>query len=742
MVDALCKAKWDQVWPWNDLCPEKDGTWTYVGCVATAASMIMRYHEWPPTGTGSNTNSSAGTTETYSNYNFDYTVMNHVVDVQWGLYPTYWETVDMDAAAIQNMAELNYLTGHSFDMSYGTTADGGSGANMSASSTAFQAHWFYNTGYATVGTPTDPTYIASTIQGELDAKRPWWWAGGVHSFILDGYTDDYWYHFNWGWGGSQDGWFQITFLVPDGTGSGGGDGDYTASQIRISCLPNTDPFTAWPAPNSFNGSLANAEDVQLTWSAPTGGGQDSYNVFKSVNGDEATLLTNTTGTSYDDNDLVEGDYSYYVTAVYSDGESHNTDSYSTTVAPSLDYPVVRGLVCEAVGRTNIDLTWTDPFTGVILETTGFEDGGAFPAGWTIKTSSLLIKGDPKPPSFFADDTNGWVMITSKAVNPHIVLRPGEYCLIVSSAHTANCWILSPLLSLGPDTFIKFWTRFKGNPDTEQYPRFHIVEQTGVFDGRDSYANILSTYDADPASPEYVPWNDFEAEWEVPLSGLAGLDRCIGFEIEPSNNYYTMAFDDVLIGEYSGGVSGDPDGYEVYRNGSLATTISDFTVTNWSDTNFIDGQNDYYIRAMYPSGESLAKWTSATIDANPVPNDLTGVGSKGSADLSWYMPYHNAPKWYSYITPESCSSTVDDLDGPIVRRRTQFKAEDLGFYYPITLDSVAIGFYDWDEGNWGGDNTFTIRILTGGTSAWDDTVYTSGTLTAVHNEIFTHPLPTP
>ncbi|MCK4979930.1 MAG: C10 family peptidase, partial [Candidatus Delongbacteria bacterium] len=232
MVDALCKAKWDQVWPWNDLCPEKDGTWTYVGCVATAASIIAKYHEWPTTGTGSNTNTSAGTTETYSNYTFDYSVMKDEPVIEYGLYPVYWESIDMDAAAIQTMAELNYLTGHSFDMSYGTTADGGSGANMSASSTAFQTHWFYNTTYATVGTPTDPTYIASTIQAELDAKRPWWWAGGVHSFVLDGYTDDYWYHFNWGWGGYEDGWYQINYLVPGGIGSGGGDGDYTASQIR------------------------------------------------------------------------------------------------------------------------------------------------------------------------------------------------------------------------------------------------------------------------------------------------------------------------------------------------------------------------------------------------------------------------------------------------------------------------------------------------------------------------------
>ncbi|NOR45100.1 MAG: hypothetical protein GQ534_05880, partial [Candidatus Delongbacteria bacterium] len=153
VIDALVKSHWDQVYPWNDLCPEKDGTWTYVGCVATAASMIMRYHEWPPTGTGSNTN---GTTETYSNYNFDYTIMNHDVGIEYGLYPTYWETIDMDAAAILNMAELNFLTGHSFDMNYGTTADGGSGANMTTSANALQSYWYYNTSLANVGTPTDP----------------------------------------------------------------------------------------------------------------------------------------------------------------------------------------------------------------------------------------------------------------------------------------------------------------------------------------------------------------------------------------------------------------------------------------------------------------------------------------------------------------------------------------------------------------------------------------------------------
>nr|MBP6978442.1 hypothetical protein [Lentimicrobiaceae bacterium] len=42
------------------------------------------------------------------------------------------------------------------------------------------------------------------------------------------YDNSGYFHFNWGWGGTYDGYFSINALNPDGTGIGGGTGGSTA----------------------------------------------------------------------------------------------------------------------------------------------------------------------------------------------------------------------------------------------------------------------------------------------------------------------------------------------------------------------------------------------------------------------------------------------------------------------------------------------------------------------------------
>ncbi|MDY0017242.1 MAG: C10 family peptidase [Candidatus Delongbacteria bacterium] len=743
MVDRLVDSKFDQMYPWNDDCPEKDGTFTYVGCVATAASMIMKYHRWPTTGDGTNSYSWNGQTltENFSTHTFNYDLIKHDVVMEWGLFPTYWESIDWTQAEIDEMAELCYVVAQSFDMDFGTTADGGSGALMSTAAAAMNTFWRYVATTTNVGTPTNPNVQAANIQAQLDAKRPIWWAGGVHSFILDGYTTDYWYHINWGWNGYCDGWYQLTALIPADTGSGGGDsGDYTDGQIMITLVPDTNPYTTWPAPNSFTGNLVNGDDVQLTWTAPTGGTPTSYNVFKSSNGAEPVLLSNTTNLYYNDNDQIVGSYSYYVTAVYSNGESHHTSSYLIDVAASANFPVIRAFGVEPVGRTNIDLSWLAPFTGVINYTMDFEgNDGVFPTGW----QQWLYDGSGSN-HWTGDDAGGdFISITTKAVNPHIVLRPGDYALIVSSAHTYPAFFTTPEFTLSSDTFIKFWTRFKGNTAENAYPKFSVVTKTGLWSGRTYNVTKHATFSGDPADPDYTAWNDFESEWEVPITGFNGVAAYVGFEVWVTGNWYTMAFDDILVGKYSGGVAADPIGYDVYRNGSIAAEINNGTTCEWTDYDFADGDNTYYVRALYPTGESLASsWITVNIDANPNPDYLTGVLNGTDIDLSWYMPYGTPSHWATYIDPMNCTTTVDYLDDTdCAKRRAEFKAEKLGLYYPVLIDSIAGGFYEWADDPWGTSNTFVIRLWDGhpydgtGTLLWQ-----SGTLTATAGEVYKVGLP--
>lgn len=60
-----------------------------------------------------------------------------------------------------------------------------------------------------------------------------------HAFVCDGYTQGL-FHFNWGWGGSYNGYFSLDALTPAGEGIGGnGSGDYSFDQSI--CLNITRP---------------------------------------------------------------------------------------------------------------------------------------------------------------------------------------------------------------------------------------------------------------------------------------------------------------------------------------------------------------------------------------------------------------------------------------------------------------------------------------------------------------------
>jgi hypothetical protein len=732
IVDKLLQSEWDQIWPWNDQTPVIGTDTTPVGCVATAMAQITKYHRWPLTGTGTVRYrpyaGAATTTVNFADYTFDYDLMPEILVMEYGLYPTYWENLNFGQPEIDQLASHSLAMGYSAKMNY---AVDGSGAMMSDSRTAMVNNWYCSgtTALQNFATPTlggtDASY--NTIKTQLDAKRPWLWAGGVHAFVLDGYRDDYWYHFNWGWGGAYDGWFHRSALIPDGALTGGGDGDYTSGQQGFCIVPNTNPYTAWPA-TTVSGSVSGGENITVNWTAQTGATE--YKVFKTVDKNNPVMVTTTTGTTYSENSLPAGNYSYHVIVVYSTGESHISNSYSATLAPvGFDYPIARSLSAKATGRTSIDLNWIEPFIGVMNTYIDFEGSTVIPSGWLVKLSAAT--------GGLIDDTNNYVRI----------LKPENYqnwkyadrcdgnvltmaaSVINTTQHTE--WFLSPSITFNSGHTIKWWNRFRYSDDTgaqiPQRPRFQIVSYPGNFS--DQNYTELAIYDGANGAPE----NIWEYEESVSLASLNGQTSRVGIRVAyNSNDLYTPAFDNIVIGSEQGG-GDNPSGFKVYREGVEVANITNGTTKTWSDTGFADGSNTYFVRAIYPTGSSMpSNYATATIVANPKPDYLSGVGGT-SAQLSWFMPNHHAPKWHSHLDPYNGTSTTELDDTNVRRKRTIYKAEDIGVFYPITLDSIGAVFYDMDELNWGGINKFKFRILVGDPLDPASIVYESAELTAVHNQ---------
>lgn len=233
-VSPLLKTKWDQSPYYNALCPYDNsyGQRTVTGCVATAMAQIMKFWNFPATGTGfhSYNHSKYGTLSA----NFGAT------SYEWGSMPN---TVSSNNTAV---ATLMYHCGVSVDMNYGVASTGGSGAYVVSSYSpithcseyAFKNYFGYkSTLRGVLRSNYSQSQWLSLIKAELDGGRPVLYAGfgngGGHCFVADGYDNNDYIHFNWGWGGSYDGYFFINSLNPSGVGTGGGSGGFNSGHQAV-----------------------------------------------------------------------------------------------------------------------------------------------------------------------------------------------------------------------------------------------------------------------------------------------------------------------------------------------------------------------------------------------------------------------------------------------------------------------------------------------------------------------------
>ncbi|MBN2788814.1 MAG: C10 family peptidase [Candidatus Delongbacteria bacterium] len=738
VVDALVESRWGQGWPMNTLCPLDGGVETAVGCVATAMHQIMRFHRAPLNGISSHSyfwtgSSSSGTLAvTFSDYSYDYDLMPLT-------------TSSVTQAELDELSKLSYHCGVSVDMDYDIFANGGSGAYSTDVVYALETYFGFSTDatYISVNTPTDPTVQATNIQTDLDNSRPIYWSGsgvdGGHAFILDGYTNDYWYHFNWGWNGSSDGWFQLTSLNPNS--------DFTSSQAAVFHIwSNESEYAEWPAPSNLGGSIANGEDVTLTWTAPAGTKLATLTGYKIFRGGVQIATTNASTTTYLDADLSAGYYNYLVKATYSgpDGESHISNNYYAAIVPDENYPIP--LYVEATvapfTRQDVDLVWTKPFTLPVYFTEDWETT-SFETDWlTRRTTSVyggnndnFQDGTPADPNWFHEDGSGLGVE---------YIHSGSWSAAIGYTAPDFTWLFSPFIDIGANSELRYWVWCTGNAGSGWLTNYYINLYNGDMTERNPSGNVYNV--AQYIGIDEVSGQQYETEVVVDLSAYTGSYR-IAFVYDYTDGFQ-MAIDDIMVAAASkrapavnpnashevperiavSSISPDtsdlpamkvtkaakgdePTSYDIYRNGSFVENVAVTGASEvYSDIGFVDGNNEYFVKALYPTGTSIASARStAFMDANPKPDYLTGIlNGSNDVDLSWYKPYSNPPMWYTYA-PEF-DSAWDFIDGYETRlNRTRFLS-DLGYFYPCTVDSIAAAFYEYTDDPWLSDQ-FTFKVYT-------------------------------
>jgi len=253
-VGPLIQTQWDQGCNYNYLCPADEAgpcghAWT--GCTITAMAQIMKYWNYPSKGSDSH----AYDHPIYGNLSADFGSTTYL----WSQMPNN-VTSQNDA-----VATLMYHCGVSLDAEYGSGATGAYDPRdeliqyFDYSSTALLVN---RSGFRT-------SKWVNLLKSELDLGHPIWYTGSGfigHSFICDGYQDAEYFHFNWGWGGSCDGYFYIGSLNPAG---------YNFSENQFALI-NLVPGNL---PEGYNGFFLSSNALDIA----TNGGAASVDVCSSVN---------------------------------------------------------------------------------------------------------------------------------------------------------------------------------------------------------------------------------------------------------------------------------------------------------------------------------------------------------------------------------------------------------------------------------------------------------------------------
>ena len=220
VAPLLGNIQWNQMTPYNNMCPKYNGTNRSVtGCVATAMAQVMMYYQYPTT---LQANIPAYVSHTK---NLSIPQINKGESYDWAnMLPQYasYEPLNYTDAQATAVAKLMYHCGVACEMDYGPS----SGANVTP---AILSTYFGYDSDLMQDLNRDAFTLAEWSQimdKELSAKRPILYSGrssdGGHEFVCDGTDGNGLYHINWGWGGYQDGYFDVTILNPDKGGAGSG----------------------------------------------------------------------------------------------------------------------------------------------------------------------------------------------------------------------------------------------------------------------------------------------------------------------------------------------------------------------------------------------------------------------------------------------------------------------------------------------------------------------------------------
>lgn len=436
----LCTTRWNQDYPYNYYCPTGSGGpggHVYAGCVASAMSQVMKYWNHPLKGNGSHTNPNGGSAN-FGNTNYDWENMPNSINSS-----SPQEQIDA-------IATLMYHCAVSVNMMW---AIDGSGA-YSGDVPGAIAQYFNYSNQAVLRSRDSYSYDnwANMMKESFDMGWPLYYSGqspdGGHAFVCDGYNDANLFHYNWGWGGSGDGWFDFDLI--DYNSSDGAIFNFVPVEVYNNTAQAPTNLTVTPADN-------NVLSATVSWTNPSKTLNNSNlttidQIVVCRNGEIIYTEDNVTpgaSMTITDNSVPRFDsFIYTVYAVYSGNHGKVVYSNRVSFGPTCGWTInvtqasftgfrggaihiynASGTECASVTTTTSSVQSFPvdvPLGHVSFGWTPQTSGNAFNMGFTIKDSQNTVvytfsgSSDEMPEGIFYDTNNGCGNATGTGVPTNLV----------------------------------------------------------------------------------------------------------------------------------------------------------------------------------------------------------------------------------------------------------------------------------------------------------------------------------
>jgi len=417
-----------------------------------------------------------------------------------------------------------------------------------------------------------------------------------------------------------------------------------------------------------------------------------YRVYKNGTALNTTPISTT---SYDDNGLAAGTYSYAVTAVYDEGESNPAGPVEAIVSGiPLDPPTN---LQASVNGSSVNLSWSSPAGGseewIYYHDATFESSFASTDGGSGIAQLFTLASTPASLNeirFFTTNYQNWDQPLS------VYILSGDGSTVLGGPYSAqganNNWVsITTSVNLVQSNFMI--ATYNDNADGP-----YVAVDDSYFDESLFFGNHTDGFTEMSQLGDYEYVGSHEAK--VLYSDKMG--RIVSEWVKPAAATKSDNLPDIhqekeaLWASYPSGIKALL-GYNIYRDGTRINA-STWPGTAYTDSGLSNGTYSYGVTAVYDEGESgMAGPEQVTVNATglPEPTNLTGYASGFTVNLNWTgqggseeeLIYDNGETTTAYNFPGFTMSTKMSPSGP---------CQVLTLKYLTSIDP--------------GDNSFKARVF--------------------------------